>query len=164
MRAHWGRGVAVYYYYPIDKIPDGVVIDKLVALKSRHTLQAWSHGKLIVSYPISIGQAPVGKKQFEGDKRTPEGLYYINAKNDRSGWHKNLGISYPNENDIAHAKNLGKPTGGDVKIHGLKNGNGRIGKFHRWRDWTAGCIALTDEELDEIYAHTPVNTPIEIRP
>ena len=77
---------------------------------------------------------------------------------------KNLGVSYPNKYDIKHAKELGKPAGGDIKIHGLRNKTGIIGKFHRFFDWTLGCIALTNEEMEEIYNATPVGTKIEIKP
>jgi murein L,D-transpeptidase YafK len=154
---------AVYYFYPVKKIPESVTIDKLVVLKSKRRLLAYSHGQLIVTYKISIGKNPTGDKEIQNDNKTPEGLYIINDKNSNSDFHKNLGISYPNQQDIQQARQLGKPTGGDIKIHGLKNGKGYIGRFHRWNDWTNGCIALTDEEVDEIYNHTPVGTPIEIR-
>lgn len=91
-------------------------------------------------------------------------MYFINDKNPHSGYHKNLGISYPDQDDIARAKQLGKPPGGDVKIHGLRNKTGSISKFHRWYDWTLGCIAVTDEEIDELYGAVQVGTPIEIKP
>ena len=74
-----------------------------------------------------------------------------------------MGISYPNESDIENAKKIGKPAGGDIKIHGLKNKLGFIGKFHRWFDWTMGCIAVTNEEIDELFATVPIGTKIEIR-
>ena len=91
-------------------------------------------------------------------------MYTINAKNDKSGYHKNLGISYPNKTDIAHAKLLGKSPGGDVKIHALKNGLGAINKFQRLINWTNGCIALTNSEVDELYASVSIGTKIEIKP
>ena len=103
-------------------------------------------------------------KEFEGDKKTPEGLYINNDKNPNSGYHKNLGISYPKKDNIENAKRLGKPTGGDVKIHGLRNKTGFISKFHRWSDWTLGCIAVTDEEIDELYNAVKIGTKIEIKP
>ncbi|UKJ08530.1 L,D-transpeptidase family protein [Solitalea lacus] len=113
---------------------------------------------------MSIIFIPVGDKQVEGDKKTPEGLYTINDKNSNSGYYKNLGISYPNQQDIVEAKKLGKSPGGEVKIHGLKNGMGFIHKFQRWVDWTMGCVAVTNEEMEELYSHTPIGTTIEIRP
>ena len=156
-------GIVVYYYYPITKIPAGVTIDKILVFKSKHELLAYSNGQLVVTYKIAIGKNPIGDKEYEGDKKTPEGIYSISSKNPNSGYHKNLGISYPNKQDIEKAKQLGRPTGGDIKLHGLKNGQGYIGKFLRWTDWTNGCIALTDGELDELYNHTPIGTPIEIQ-
>jgi murein L,D-transpeptidase YafK len=157
-------GLLIYYFYPYSKIPGGVIIDKIVVVKSQHRLFAWSGNRLVQTYTIAIGKTPAGDKQFEGDHKTPEGRYTIFAKNPNSGWHKNLGISYPNAEDIAAAKKLGVPTGGDIKIHGLKNGRFNIGRFHRWKDWTNGCIGLTNEEIDDLYAHTPVGTPIIIQP
>ncbi|MFT3705785.1 MAG: L,D-transpeptidase family protein [Agriterribacter sp.] len=153
----------IYYFYPIQKIPAGITIDNIVVFKEKHQLLAYSNGQLIVTYIIAIGKKPVGDKQYEGDQKTPEGFYTISGKNPLSGYHKNLGISYPNAQDIEEAQRLSKPVGGDIKIHGLKNGQGYIGKFQRWKDWTNGCIALTDEELDELYDHTPLGTSIEIR-
>ena len=152
-----------YYFYPTQKIPESAVIDRIIVLKSRHKLLAYSSGKLVADYKISIGKNPLGAKEFEGDNRTPEGIYTINGKNSNSQYFKNLGVSYPNQRDTRHAKQTGKPAGGNIKIHGLKNGLGYIGKFHRWKDWTNGCIALTNREVNELYDHTPVGTVIEIR-
>ena len=154
----------VYYFYPEPTFPNGTAIEKIVIIKSKRQLEAFSNGQIIKTYAISLGRNPTGKEEIEGDKKTPEGLYTINDKNPNSGFYKNLGISYPNPEDIERAKQLGKPTGGDIKIHGLKNGFSFIGKFHRWFDWTAGCIALTDKEIDELYEHTEIGTPIEIKP
>lgn len=156
--------VLFYYCYPIQKIPAGIIINKIIVYKSKHLLEAYSDNKLIIAYKIAIAKNPVGAKEYEGDLKTPEGIYTINDKNPNSGYHKNLGISYPNAKDIAHAKQLGKPTGGDIKIHGLKNGQGYIGKFLQWKDWTNGCIALTNEEVDELYEHTLTGAVIEIKP
>lgn len=157
-------GLTVYYFYPEDKLPADIQIDKLVVFKAKRQLLAYSNGQLIKTYNISLGRQPIGDKEFEGDKKTPEGLYYINDKNPNSGYYKNLGISYPDKEDIENAKRLGKPVGGDIKIHGLRNRTGFIGKFHRWFDWTLGCIALTDNEIDELYKAVEIGTPIEIKP
>lgn len=155
-------GLLIYYVIPSAKIPDGVIIDRIVVRKSEHKLEAYSGGKLIVVYAVAIGKNPVGPKEYEGDQRTPEGKYTINDRNPNSGYHRNLGISYPNAADRARARELGKPAGGDVKIHSLKNGQGYIGKFHRWKDWTNGCIAVTDKEMDQLYEHTALGATIEI--
>jgi murein L,D-transpeptidase YafK len=157
-------GLATYYFYPYSKIPGGVTIDKIIVVKSAHKMFVYSRGALVHTYTIAIGREPVGVKQFEGDHRTPEGIYFINAKNPSSAFHKNLGISYPNAADIATARRLGKPSGGDIKIHGLRNDQAYFGRFQRWRDWTNGCIALTNEEVDDLYAHTPVGTEVVIQP
>ena len=156
--------LGVYYVYPEPELPPDIKVDLLIVYKSRRLMEAYSGTRIVKKYKVSLGRNPFGDKQFEGDKKTPEGVYSINAKNPNSGYHKNLGISYPNQQDINEARKLGKPTGGDVKIHGLRNGLGIIGKFHRWYDWTAGCIALTDEEVDELYVTVAVGTKIDIRP
>lgn len=157
-------GLAAYSFYPEAKLPAQSRIDHLIVLKSKRQLLAYSNGELLKTYSIALGRAPMGDKEFEGDKKTPEGMYVINDKNPNSGYHKNLGISYPNAEDVENAKRLGKPPGGDVKIHGLRNGTGFIGKLHRLQDWTLGCIAVTNEEIDELYSAVAIGTPIEIKP
>jgi murein L,D-transpeptidase YafK len=155
--------LVIYYLIPSEKIPEGVTIDRILVYKSRHELQAFSNSKLIVTYKIAIGKNAIGAKEYQGDLKTPEGMYTINDRNPNSGYHKNLGISYPNKQDVFRAKTLGRPTGGDIKIHGLRNGGGHVGKFHRWTDWTNGCIALDNAEMDELYDHVALGAPIEIR-
>ena len=157
-------GFTGYYFYPEEKLPADIQIDKLVVYKSERQLLAYSNGLLVKTYRISLGRQPVGDKEFEGDKKTPEGLYFINDKNPNSGYHKNLGISYPDKDDIENAKRLGKPPGGNIKIHGLRNKTSFISKFHRWFDWTLGCIAVTDEEMDELYNAVKIGTQIDIKP
>jgi murein L,D-transpeptidase YafK len=152
----------IYYFYPYTRISKNVVIDKIVVLKSAHKLLAFSQNVLIKTFPISIGKGGDADKQFEGDQKTPEGKYFINSKNANSGFHKNLGISYPNAGDIIEAQKSGKIAGGEIKIHGLKNGQGYIGKFQSWKDWTNGCIGLTNKEIDDLFTHTPIGTPILI--
>ncbi len=123
-------------------------------------MEVYNKATLIKTYQISLGQEPVGRKQFEGDNKTPEGTYFIDGKNPYSSYHKNLGISYPNKKDKAFAKKKGKRAGSLIKIHGLPNGKGKIGKLHLANDWTAGCIAVTDQEIDEIYAATKIGAKI----
>lgn len=125
---------------------------------------AFSNGELVKTYKILLGRQPIGDKEFEGDKKTPKGLYSINDKNPNSGHHKNLGISYPNKDHIENAKRFGKPTGGEIKIHGLQNRTWFFGKFHRWFDWTLGCIAVSDFEIDELYYSVKVGTQVGIKP
>ena len=149
------------YNNPLDK---SLRIDKILVEKSKRQLHVFSDGKLIKTYKISLGRNPIGKKEIEGDKKTPEGLYYIREKNPNSGYYKNLGISYPNNEDIKNSEKIGKNPGGLIKIHGLKNGLGWIGKTHLLFDWTMGCIALTNEDLEELYNCVKIGTPIEIKP
>ena len=145
-------------------LPENAVIDRLVVHKSKRTMSAYSKGKLLKTYPIALGKQPVGHKHFEGDGKTPEGKYRINDRNPNSAYHKNLGVSYPNDADKAYAAAQGKSPGGLIKIHGIKNGWGSIGKKHLQRDWTNGCIAVTDEEIDELYRSVKHNAEIEILP
>jgi murein L,D-transpeptidase YafK len=155
--------VAAWYVWPSPKLSKDAKITRLVVYKSKHTMEAYSSNILLKTYTVAVGRKP-GKKEFEGDKKTPEGTYAINERNANSSYHKNLGVSYPNAADIAYAEKLGKPAGSLIKIHGLRNGRGYIGKFHRFKDWTFGCIAVTNEEIDELYAAVVPNAEIEIKP
>lgn len=153
-----------YQFFTDNDLPGRTQIDRLVVRKSERRLEAYAKGKLVKTYTIALGKEPLGDKRFQGDNKTPEGLYTINDKNPYSGYHKNLGISYPNASDRREAARLGQPVGGDIKIHGLPNKTPFIGKWHRLMDWTAGCIAVTNKEIDELYKAVPVGTPIEILP
>lgn len=143
----------------------GSQIDKIIVRKSKREMDVFYQGEFLKTYPISLGKNPIGHKEFEGDMKTPEGIYTINDRNPNSGYHKNLGISYPNEADIAHAKAHGKSAGGAIKIHGIKNGLGDIiGEKHLLKDWTHGCIAVTDREMDELFGAVVDGAVIEILP
>lgn len=146
-------------------LPPGSEIAKLVVRKADREMDTYdAQGHLLKTYPIALGFSPMGHKQFEGDGKTPEGRYTINSRNPNSGYHKNLGISYPNAADRARAAAQGKSAGGDIKIHGLRNGFGGIGGQHLRRDWTHGCIAVTNDEIDELYALVKPQAEIEILP
>lgn len=138
--------------------------DKILVEKSARRLSLLSQNQLLKSYRIALGFQPEGKKQQEGDGRTPEGIYRIDYKNPNSGYHLSLHLSYPNRDDLNNAKNLSVSAGGNIMIHGMKNGLGRIGKLHQLLDWTAGCIALTDREMDEVWQAVAEETIVEIRP
>ena len=138
---------------------DGIVIEK-----SKRMLTLMSGTKRVQTYRVALGGQPVGAKDRQGDHKTPEGIYSVDAKNPNSQFHKALHISYPSQADRANARNLGVSPGGDVEIHGLRAKWGWIGAKHRLTDWTDGCIALTNEEIDEIYPLIKVGTPVEIRP
>ncbi len=141
-----------------------VKVDQIIVLKSKRKLQLVYKGEKVKQYSISLGGNPVGHKQFEGDQKTPEGEYFINGKNPKSKYYKNLGISYPNASDKAYAKKLGKSPGGAIKIHGLPNDKPWLGKLHLLKDWTYGCIAVTNKQMEEIYRNVDVGTKIKILP
>lgn len=145
-------------------VPLTVKPDSIVVYKQRHELCVFKNKELLKTYKVALGLQPSGAKQFEGDMRTPEGAYFICGKNEHSLYHKSLGISYPAPKDRQLADKLGKRPGGDIKIHGLPNGQGYIGELHRLKDWTHGCIALTDEEIDELFDRVAVGTPVNILP
>jgi len=153
-----------YYFFPDQKLPANSKIKKIIVFKRKEIMEVYSDSQLLKTYSVSIGRNSTGDKEEEGDKRTPEGTYLINDKNPGSQYHKNLGISHPHPVDEREARKKGVSPGGDIKIHGLRNGLGFIGKFHRLANWTAGCIALTNEEVDELYDHVAIGTPIIILP
>jgi murein L,D-transpeptidase YafK len=138
--------------------------DRVVVLKKERTLQLISHGKVIKAYKIALGGDPVGPKTRQGDHKTPEGTYALDFRNAHSQFHKAIHISYPSDRDRAAARAKGISPGGDVLVHGLPNGFGYVGAAHRQKDWTDGCIAVTNEEIDEIWKSVADGTPIEIRP
>ncbi|MFV2053669.1 L,D-transpeptidase family protein [Aliiroseovarius sp. YM-037] len=136
--------------------------DAIHVNKSDRRLDLLQGGEIIRSYTISLGAAPENHKQQEGDERTPEGTYVIDWRNQNSVAHLSLHISYPNEADIAHADAHGVSPGGNIMIHGVLNGWGFLGPLHRMWDWTNGCIAVTNAEMQEIWSLVPDGTPITI--
>ena len=138
--------------------------DSILILKKDHVMELLSRGKVIRTYKVALGQGGLAPKQREGDARTPEGHYMIDARYEHSAYHKALHVSYPNADDRKRAAKLGMPPGGAIMIHGLPNGKGWVGARHRLYDWTLGCIAVTDEEIDEVWNLVPIGTPVEIRP
>jgi murein L,D-transpeptidase YafK len=145
------------------KLPHTADVDSIVVSKQKHTMYVFQHRILLKTYRVALGD-PFGAKHFEDDKRTPEGIYFINGKNAGSRFHKSLGISYPSSKDQAYALAAGKNPGGDIKIHGLPNGQWALGNLHYLKDWTTGCIAVTNNEIDELYDHVRVGTVINILP
>lgn len=138
--------------------------DSILILKKDHTLELLSKGRVIHTYSVALGRGGLAPKAKEGDARTPEGHYFIDAKNEASAYHRALHISYPSAQDRIRAAKNGASPGGAIMIHGLPNGMGWIGSAHRHYDWTLGCIAVTDSEIEEIWNLVPVGTPVEIRP
>jgi murein L,D-transpeptidase YafK len=133
-------------------------------VKSQRTLALLSRGKVIRSYKVALGGDPVGAKEQQGDHQTPEGRYVLDRRISKSRFDKSIHVSYPNEHDRQRATKKRASPGGDIMIHGLPNGLGSLGAAHRAMDWTDGCIAVTDAEIDEIWDLAPDGTPIEIRP
>lgn len=138
--------------------------DSILILKKDHIMELLAGGKIIRTYKVALGQGGLAPKEREGDARTPEGRYIIDSRNAASAYYKALHISYPNAEDRMRAAKLGVAPGGAVMIHGLPNGKGWVGATHRLFDWTLGCIAVTDQEIDEVWNLVPVGTPVEIRP
>jgi murein L,D-transpeptidase YafK len=150
------------------KVPEQVPVDARATLivvdKSARRLTLFRNGDALKSYKVALGSAPRGHKQQEGDGRTPEGRYTIDFKNARSRFHLALRVSYPNDADRERAHIRGVSPGGDIMIHGLPNGLGWLAGVHLWRDWTDGCVAVTDSEVDEIWPLVDVGTKVDIRP
>jgi murein L,D-transpeptidase YafK len=138
--------------------------DSVLILKKDHVLELIRDGKVIRTYKVALGRGGTEPKEREGDGRTPEGHYVIDARNATSEYQRSLHISYPNAEDRQRAALLGVAPGGAIMIHGPPNGKAWIGSAHRHYDWTLGCIAVTDEEIDEIWNLVPTGTPVEIRP
>lgn len=138
--------------------------DSIVILKKDHRMELFAKGKVIRAYKVALGQGGLAPKKREGDARTPEGRYVVDARNEVSKYHKALHVSYPSTEDRKRAAKMGVSPGGAIMIHGLPNGKGWVGSAHRLYGWTLGCIAVTDDEIDEIWKLVPVGTPVEIRP
>lgn len=138
--------------------------DHLVIEKSKRTLTAYAGNYVLASYRVALGRDPVGAKNCEGDYKTPEGHYKIIGQNPNSAYYRALRLDYPNAEDIANAKSHRCRPGGNIVIHGLQNGYEWVGRTHSSVDWTSGCIAVTNQEMDRLWKIVPVGTPVEIRP
>lgn len=143
--------------------PRGQKPDRIVILKSAHTMTLMSGDRVIKTYKVALGD-PQGPKMQQGDKKTPEGVYFVDGKNAHSLFHRALHLSYPNAADRERARGLGVNPGGDIEIHGLPKQYAWMGASHRSVDWTTGCIAVTNAEIDEIWGEVKVGTAVEIRP
>ena len=138
--------------------------DKILIEKKERRLTLITKDKVLKTYKIALGGNPDGPKERQGDNKTPEGTYVIDSRNKHSRYHLSLHISYPNEKDKKRAKELGVSPGGNIMIHGIKNDFWWIGDFHADIDWTKGCIAVTDKEIEEIDKLVPNGTTVEILP
>lgn len=143
-------------------IPSDATVDKVYVDKSERVLKLMSGNKAIKIYHIALGDSPIGHKRQEGDERTPTGNYKLDYKNENSSYHRSIHISYPNATDKAQAKKRGISAGGDIMIHGQKNGFGHLAALTQKRDWTDGCIAVTNEDMDKIMTVYKAGMAIEI--
>lgn len=154
-------GLAAHGFGAIASAP---TIDLVKVEKSRKRLYLLSAGQVVREFAIALGGNPVGHKQQEGDHRTPEGRYVLDFKKPDSAYYRAIHISYPNASDLANARQRGVRPGGAIMIHGQKNGFGGLGPVTQKYNWTDGCIALLNDDMDELWKLVEVGTPIEIVP
>ena len=157
-------GLATSLHAAGQALPPGTVADRVVIEKSTHTLTLYRGRDPLKTYKVALGPNATGPKEREGDGRTPEGTYTIDSRKHDSAFHRALHISYPNSQDRQRARRLGVAPGGAIMIHGLPNGMGMLGRAHLLRDWTQGCIAVTNEEIEEIWRVVRNGTRVEIKP
>lgn len=155
---------SIIFLFSTNLLYANEMADLIVVIKSKRVMFIMKEGKIIKAYRISLGKTPVGKKTSQGDGKTPEGRYYIEGRNPNSNFYRALKISYPSEEDILKATRAGINPGGAIMIHGLSKKVEYLGKYHIIDDWTEGCIAVTNEEMDEIWRIVPDGIPIEILP
>ncbi|MDO5643249.1 MAG: L,D-transpeptidase family protein [Paracoccus sp. (in: a-proteobacteria)] len=142
---------------------DGPKVTQVVVNKSDRRMYMLSGQTVLRSYKVELGNQPLGHKQFEGDGKTPEGVYFIDRFNPRSAYHLSVGINYPRPQDTAHAMAAGRKPGGDIFFHG-RGRDGHLALRDGKADWTAGCIAVEDSEIEEIYAMLSTGTQVVINP
>lgn len=145
-------------------LPGGVSADSLVVEKTEHRLTLYARGRAQKTYRVALGRGGLEAKRREGDLRVPEGRYRIDSRLERSAFHRALHVSYPDSADIVRANRAGVAPGHSIMVHGIRNGVGWIGRLHRLVDWTAGCVAVTNVEIRELWRAVPDGTPILIRP
>ncbi len=138
--------------------------DLVRVVKSESRLYLVRDDEVFASYDVVFGANPTGHKEREGDERTPEGRYHLTYKNPNSAFHRSIHISYPNADDREHARELGVDPGGDIMIHGQKNDQEWLSRFSRFGNWTDGCVALSNSDMDEVWDAIDPGVPIEIQP
>ena len=149
---------------PVVGVRSYITADSIVVEKHKHRLTLFQLGIPVRTYQIALGKQPVGDKVRAGDNRTPEGTFYIDYKNPDSKYHMALHISYPDAAHAAKSRAARAKPGGDIMIHGLPSAYADLGDKHRLYDWTEGCIAVTNVEVDEIWRAVPPGSPIQIKP
>lgn len=156
---------AILWLPPLEHLPRPPLsgsVDRIVVEKAARRITLWQNGQAVREYTVALGFSPSGDKSRQGDGRTPEGLFRINRRNDRSAYHLSLGIDYPRPEDVQRAKAGGYDPGGDIMIHGQPNALPDSAVLRG--DWTAGCIALSNAEIREIWNAAPIGTLVEILP
>jgi murein L,D-transpeptidase YafK len=156
--------VLAYANWPVASLPPGANVDTILVRKGARELVLLRDGQVVSRYRVALGRNPVGPKEREGDGRTPEGSYVLDYRNPKSAFHLSLHVSYPNPEDSSRAAAQQVPPGSLIMVHGLRNGLGFIGRLHRLVDWTNGCIAVTNPEIEEIWRCVRDGTPIVIEP
>ncbi|AXC48531.1 hypothetical protein DRW48_01385 [Paracoccus suum] len=141
----------------------GPAVTMALVQKSSRKLYLMHNNQVLKSYDVGLGYEPIGSKMFEGDGRTPEGVYFIDRFNPNSLYHLSVGISYPSPADTARAATYGLPAGRDIFIHG-RGAEGALAAKKKIRDWTAGCIAVNDKEIEEVFSMLRPGVPIVIQP
>lgn len=159
-------GLLALYQYRLPSAPPPLTplsgqIDRILVEKSARRLTVYRYGAALRTYRVALGFSPTGSKVRQGDGKTPEGIFRINRRNAASAFHLSLGIDYPQKGDVIRARSGGYAPGGDIFIHGQPNSF--AGKPTLKRDWTAGCIAVSDSEIEELWRITPIGTVVEIR-
>ena len=149
-------------FLPPDRVPLTGKVDHILIEKADRRMTVFRAGKPLQTYQIALGFSPYGDKTRQGDGRTPEGVFQVDRRNAQSAFHLSLGLDYPRPADRARATAAGVDPGGDIMIHGQPNG--RADGTMLTHDWTAGCIALSDQEIEELFAAVDIGTPVEIRP
>ena len=157
-------GIIAWSAYSPEPLPEGTRADRVVVKKAAHTLALYRGSELLRSYRVALGREPRDPKQREGDGRTPEGVYTLDYRKPDSSFHRALHISYPAAKDIAAAKAQGVRPGGLIMVHGIRNGLQFLGRLHALIDWTDGCVAVTNREIDEIWRVVSDGIPIIIEP
>jgi murein L,D-transpeptidase YafK len=149
---------------PPQMVPQAARADLVEVFKGERRMELRRQGRLLKAYRVALGFAPLRHKEREGDGRTPEGSYTVDARNPKSAFHLSLRVSYPDERDRNRACKLGVAPGGDIYIHGLPNGLRKLWTPHPRRDWTNGCVAVTDDEMREIWSLVPTGARVVIHP
>lgn len=161
MNLQWLLFFSLSFSFSLGATQTGISVDSVLVDKSSRKMYLLQNHRIIKSYRISLGENPKGHKRQQGDKRTPEGEYTLDFINEQSNYYRSVHINYPNKKDIARAKRRGVNPGGQIMIHGQKNGVSPY-RYER-KDWTNGCIAMTNAEIDEFITFVKMGTPIDIR-